>query len=884
MKGQRGRTPRRKFAFTGTSVIEPVEVYCRIKPADDPSSVCLKTDGHNQVRLIQPPDGNRNTQPREFLYTFQQVFDETSSQKEVFDIVALPLVEDLIAGRNTLLFTYGVTGSGKTYTMTGSPKDRGILPRCLDVLFNTIEHHQAKKYVFQPDNQNNFHVQSEADAMAKLQDDIMPYPSVVPKTPRRDKSEFLENACLRDKTKVDGVNNQFLYAVFVSYIEVYNNAVYDLLEELTTDPIVGYKAQQSKAIREDSSRMMYIHGCKEVEVKSPDEAFNVIYKGQNRRKVARTALNECSSRSHSVFNIRVVQSPLDDRGDEVLQEANSICVGQLSLVDLAGSERTVRTKNAGEQLKEASNINNTLMTLRNCIDILRENQKMGSNRMVPYRDSKLTHLFKSYLEGDGKIRMVVCANPASNEVGETLHVMKFAEIAQEVTIQRVEGRFQEVPEPPSGRLYPNLEDEFLSETGSETPSSVSSRSTPLLPVSLFDLGPPFPNMELVHPSDESPLKELQRFLGIRLDKRQKCIQVSRQNCDNFRSMLLKIEKENTYLPVLEKEVFRLRRENSALKQDNLNMNKELQEIQQELRCATSKLRSSERQVQEKNMLIKEARNEKSQLRANYETQIQLNRHKLEQQEYERQRSEQESRNQIQDQNRKLNILKKLVNDRSETVSVTSSVASSASSSTTPSVTPKPTRKLRTFTTPYTAPRPDPAPRKPVTRLAAARSLHNLDQISSSSSKKGPAPPPPVNSRHRRSKSSSETWLEHKDRDYAELDTVMQPKLKKKRSVTKLTEKDTKEVTKYCLNHQEFGSDGELRSKLYKGNLLPTVTGGTRMVFNEVELVKRETPGNGKKRHSPPSSQSTRVDSEWTDTDVRCGYAIDGYKRYRQANV
>lgn len=93
-------------------------------------------------------------------------------QKEIFKTVALPLVESLIQGRNGLLFTYGVTGSGKTYTMTGKPQDGGIMPRCLDVIFNTIANYQTKKFVFKPDKLNGFNVQSEADAMLERQQEL----------------------------------------------------------------------------------------------------------------------------------------------------------------------------------------------------------------------------------------------------------------------------------------------------------------------------------------------------------------------------------------------------------------------------------------------------------------------------------------------------------------------------------------------------------------------------------------------------------------------------------------------------------------------------------------------------------------------------------------
>ena len=66
------------------------------------------------------------------------------------------------------------------------------------------------------------------------------------------------------------------------------------------------------------------------------------------------------------------------------------------------------------------NINNSLMTLRSCLEILRENQNQGTNKIVPYRDSKLTHLFKNYFDGEGQVRMIVCVNPRADDYDETI--------------------------------------------------------------------------------------------------------------------------------------------------------------------------------------------------------------------------------------------------------------------------------------------------------------------------------------------------------------------------------------------------------------------------------------------------------------------------------
>jgi kinesin family member 23 len=179
---------------------------------------------------------------------------------------------------------------------------------------------------------------------------------------------------------------------------------------------------------------MYIKDVVEVEVKSTEEALDLMHRAQKRRVVAYTDLNAESSRSHSIFTIRVVQmqqDPSEFQTNAVNGKQKQIHVSQLSLVDLAGSERTKRTKNTGSRLREAGSINSSLMALRNCMEVLKENiailnnanQQQGAltnRKMVPYRDSKLTLLFKNYFEGYGKIKMILCINPSAIEFDETI--------------------------------------------------------------------------------------------------------------------------------------------------------------------------------------------------------------------------------------------------------------------------------------------------------------------------------------------------------------------------------------------------------------------------------------------------------------------------------
>lgn len=108
---------------------------------------------------------------------------------------------------------------------------------------------------------------------------------------------------------------------------------------------------------------MYVHGVTEVEVKSTDEAFEIFNKGQGRKRMAHNTLNTESSRSHSVFTIRLVQAPLDVYGENILQDKRNICVSQLSFVDLAGSERTNRTNTSGQRLREAGELLNYSLSI-----------------------------------------------------------------------------------------------------------------------------------------------------------------------------------------------------------------------------------------------------------------------------------------------------------------------------------------------------------------------------------------------------------------------------------------------------------------------------------------------------------------------------------------
>ncbi|XP_036837302.1 kinesin-like protein KIF23 isoform X4 [Oncorhynchus mykiss] len=538
----KGKTPRRPpLKKTSHTQKDPVGVYCRIRPLGATDEECCIEMISSTTIQLHAPDGikaNRNGEYKETQYSFKKVFGIQTSQIELFEDVAKPLVDDLIHCKNGLLFTYGVTGSGKTFTMTGSPGEGGLLPRSLDMLFNSIGPLQAKRFVFRTDDKNGMEIQGQVDALLERQKRESNQQSTVPKTPsskQKPDPEFADMISPEEACKCEGVDEDSCYSVFVSYIEIYNNYIYDLLEDAPIDPIRP-KPPQSKILREDQNHNMYVSGCTEVEVKSTEEAFEVFWRGQKKRRIADTQLNRESSRSHSVFIVKLAQAPLDADGDHILQDKNQVTVSQLCLVDLAGSERTSRTKAEGSRLREAGNINQSLMTLRTCIEVLRENQMCGTNRMVPYRDSKVTHLFKNYFDGEGKVRMVVCVNPKADDYEETMLVMRFAELTQEVEVARPVDR--PICSLAAGRRHRNqaFRDE-LSRRQEERPGGSNNTEDGSVLNQLLDSLPALPACELVDPTDEQILPRLIEVLERRHRIRQMITEQYTRTANTLKSML-----------------------------------------------------------------------------------------------------------------------------------------------------------------------------------------------------------------------------------------------------------------------------------------------------------------------------------------------------------
>ncbi|XP_051879395.1 kinesin-like protein KIF20A isoform X2 [Pristis pectinata] len=440
-----------------------LKVYLRVRPflkeelANNESQDCVIIKDSETVVLAAPKHSNtlknseRGIGQAVHKFTFSQIFGQDTSQTEFFNGTVEDLVKQYLQGQNGLVFTYGVTNAGKTYTIQGTSKDGGILPRSLDMLFDHIKGRQYQSMDLKPyvsdevlKLDSNQTQQEEAMKFAifsspRQEMECQPFRTTSNKSVQKDlaqASSITQADCVpfnqlekhsevitaaSDMSLTD--QKQRRYSVWVSFCEIYNEYVYDLL-----DPIPTLRSQKRQNLRicEDQKGNSYVKDLKWINITSSDEAFKALKIGNKNRSSASTKMNHRSSRSHSIFSIRLMEVIVGDK-------SRVIRTSDLYLCDLAGSERSGKAQTFGDRLKEAGNINNSLLILGKCISALRQKQQNKLKQIiVPFRESKLTRLFQAFFCGKGKACMIININQCASMYDETLHVMKFSAVAKQI--------------------------------------------------------------------------------------------------------------------------------------------------------------------------------------------------------------------------------------------------------------------------------------------------------------------------------------------------------------------------------------------------------------------------------------------------------------------
>ncbi|KAK5865475.1 hypothetical protein PBY51_019743 [Eleginops maclovinus] len=354
-----------------------VRVAVRVRPMNrrekDLTAKCIiKMEGNKtSITNLKIPDGNAGEgRDRIKTFTYDFSYDSTDSksstfvsQEKVFKDLGSDVLRAAFEGYNACVFAYGQTGSGKSYTMMGNPGDAGLIPRFCEGLFTRIA-----------------------------------------ATTRWDEASFRAE---------------------VSYLEIYNERVRDLLRRKSTQTY-------NLRVREHPKDGPYVEDLSKHLVQNYSDVEELMEAGNINRTTASTGMNDVSSRSHAIFTINFTQAKFDS-------EMPSETVSKIHLVDLAGSERADATGATGVRLKEGGNINKSLVTLGNVISALADMAQEGVNTnlkkkavFVPYRDSVLTWLLKDSLGGNSKTIMIATVSPADVNYGETLSTLRYANRAKNI--------------------------------------------------------------------------------------------------------------------------------------------------------------------------------------------------------------------------------------------------------------------------------------------------------------------------------------------------------------------------------------------------------------------------------------------------------------------
>lgn len=316
-----------------------IRVFCRVRPP-------LECEEDRQMSKISYTDecsleiSTMDYSSNKLLkhdFSFDQVFHSRSRQEDIFEMVS-PMIQSALDGYNVCIFAYGQTGSGKTYTMDGVQNNLGIIPRTVALLFDSVKNY--KRFGWE-------------------------------------------------------------YVMKVTFLEIYNETLYDLLNPLNHDLEIRMANAKNKT-------EIYVSNLTEETVTEAGQLYELMNMARSNRATASTVGNERSSRSHAVTRIQLIGTHA---------EKNEICVGTINLVDLAGSE----SPKTSIRMDETKNINRSLSELTNVVLALLQKQEH-----IPYRNSKLTHLLMPSLGGNSKTLMFINIAPLQDCFGESVKSLRFA--------------------------------------------------------------------------------------------------------------------------------------------------------------------------------------------------------------------------------------------------------------------------------------------------------------------------------------------------------------------------------------------------------------------------------------------------------------------------
>ncbi|MES1902352.1 MAG: Kinesin-like protein kif3c [Paramarteilia canceri] len=310
---------------------------------------------------------------KELSFELDKVYNGNCETHKIYDSSIKKIVTNFFQGYNATILAYGQTGCGKSFSMYGAGSNTkysnstGIVGMSLNDIFQMMD--------------------SNTECAAKLS---------------------------------------------MNMFEIYNEEVKDLLTEKTElynkrDSLGGFERYN---IYQDPKWGMQVSDLKTIQIRNITEAINTVFNGSSKRSVAKTNLNDSSSRSHVIVTLLLEQDYIDSETGHT----GSKVFSKLNLVDLAGSERQKKAETEGVRLVEANKINLSLSALGNVINALAKGETFKKSH-IPYRSSKLTRVLQDALGGNAYCTMLACisADPLHSE--ESISTLRYASRAKNVKNQ-----------------------------------------------------------------------------------------------------------------------------------------------------------------------------------------------------------------------------------------------------------------------------------------------------------------------------------------------------------------------------------------------------------------------------------------------------------------
>ena len=344
-----------------------VKVAVRTRPTASFAADCIKVNESNIAVKLPAATGAHatNNAKDSWSWKYDSVL-HNSSQETVYNEVAKPVIDAVLQGFNGTIMCYGQTGAGKTYTQLGGTSS-------------------------------------------------YEYRGVSPRA-IADIFNFVHDSPQYDAT------------IGVSYLEIYNDSLVDLLSTLPSEDTYS----EPLALVEGADGATHVKGLRVEKVKSEEQALQLLFEGETNRAVAKHQLNAQSTRGHSVFTVYLQLRSRVESSEKVVR-----C--KLNLVDLAGSERVKKTNTSGDLKAESMYINRSLTYLEQVVVALGSK----AERHVPYRQSKLTHLLKDSLGGNCKTLLIANIYGEVGHLEETIATLNFAARVRNVVNQARVVEFQD---------------------------------------------------------------------------------------------------------------------------------------------------------------------------------------------------------------------------------------------------------------------------------------------------------------------------------------------------------------------------------------------------------------------------------------------------------